>query len=454
MDLLMAGVNHRTAPVEVREKLALPPGRLPLVLAGLREGLRASGCVWLQTCNRTEAYVTVAAAEEAEEILVGFLREICGLPLAELRPLLYVKRSRAVVDHLFGVASGLDSMLLGETEILGQVRRAHEWARERGFADRLLNALFQQAVSVGKRVRTETRIDQNPVSVSYAAVQMARRIVGSLEGRTVLVIGAGKMGSLTAAHLVGAGVRAVLVSNRSHERALHLAERLGGEAVRFDRLPQHLARADIVISSTDAPHPVVCRSAVAGVLSERQGRPLVFIDIAVPRDVDPAVAELPGVYLYDIDDLEQVVEDSLALRRSLADRARGIVGEEADAFATWMKTLSVVPTITALKRKAEAIRDAEVRRALNRLGKVDPRQERIITRMAFSIVSQLLHDPVVNLKRLAAEGDGAAYAEALQRLFALSDEVSPDEIPAGATGRETGGLCQAGLPKGGAQDGG
>jgi len=420
MDFVVAGGNPRTAPVEVRERLTVTPGHLGLVLTELREKCAVSGGVWLQTCNRTEVYATVPDTAGVPEGLIGFLAQKAGFAVEEFRPCVYLYTSRATVEHLFRVAAGLDSMILGETEILGQVRQAYEEARDRGFTDRLLNALFQHAVAVGKRVRAQTRIDQNPVSVSYAAVQMAKKVVGCLQGLTVLVIGAGEMGSLTARYLVEAGVKAVLVSNRSYERALALAAQLGGQAVRFDQLPLYLARADIVISCTNAPHLVISPAVVAEALSLRPGRPLVFIDIAVPRDVDPRVAELPGVSLYDIDDLQQVVESNLARRQELAARAGEILAEEVQSFWEWVRTLSVVPVITALKEKAEAIKQTELRRAFNRLGRVDPRQERIITRLADSIVNQLLHDPIVNLKRLVAEGDGSQYAAALQRLFGLT----------------------------------
>ncbi|MGB9886396.1 MAG: glutamyl-tRNA reductase [Moorellales bacterium] len=420
MDFAVVGLNHRTAPVEVRERLTVTSAQLNSLLAELRERYAVSGGVWLQTCNRTEVYVTVPGADGVPERLAGFLAERAGFRIEEFRPYVYLYTSRAVVDHLFRVAAGLDSMVLGETEILGQVRQAYEEARERGFTDRLLNALFQQAVAVGKKVRAQTRIDQNPVSVSYAAVQMAKTVVGCLEGLTVLVIGAGEMGSLAARYLVEAGVKAVLVSNRSYERALTLAAELGGQAVRFDQLPLYLAQADIVISCTNAPHLVVSTGSVTTAVSLRGGRPLVFIDIAVPRDVDPRVAELPGVSLYDIDDLQQVVEDNIARRRELAAQAEQILGEEVQTFWEWVRALPIVPVIVALKEKAEGIKQTELRRALNRLGRVDSRQERIVTRLADSIVNQLLHDPIVNLKRLMAEGDGFGYATALQQLFGLA----------------------------------
>lgn len=423
MHIVAVGLNHRTAPVEVRERLAFSPRQLRQALAELRTCEACKGCIILHTCNRTEIYAAVTQPEQGIGAILAFLGRKCGFAAEELRPYLYTYSDYDAVGHLFRVAAGLDSMIVGETQILGQVREAYEVAREEGMSNGVLNTLFQQAISAGKRVRTETRIDQNAVSVSYAAVELAKMAMEGLEGRTVLVVGAGKMSTLAAEYLVANGVSTVLVSNRSYEKAAELAVRLNGQAVPFEELYASLAKADIVLSCTSAPHYVIRREGVEAVLTSRGGRPLILIDIAVPRDVEPAVAELPGVSLYDIDDLEQVVEDNLARRRELAKVAENIIAEEINSFLTWLSTLSVVPTIVALKERGERIKQAELQRAFNRLGSVGPREKKIITALANSIVNQLLHDPVVNLKHYATAHEGHHYAEILQKLFGLEVKV-------------------------------
>lgn len=423
MYIVAVGLNHRTAPVEVRERVAFSARQLRQALAELRTYEVCKGCVILHTCNRTEIYAAVTQREQGLAAILAFLGQKCGSAAEELRPYLYTYTDYEAVGHLFRVAAGLDSMIVGETQILGQVREAYEVARDEGASNGVLNTLFQQAISAGKRVRTETKIDQNAVSVSYAAVELAKTATGGLAGRTVLVVGAGKMSALAAEYLVANGVSRVLVTNRSYAKAAELAARLGGQALPFEELYTGLATADIVLSCTSAPHYVIRRAGVEEALSTRCGRPLILIDIAVPRDVEPTVAELPGVSLYDIDDLEQVIQDNLARRRELAKVAENILAEEINSFLTWLSTLSVVPTIVALKERGERIKQAELQRAFNRLGNVGPRERRVITALANSIVNQLLHDPVVNLKYYATEHQGHHYAEILQKLFGLEVKV-------------------------------
>lgn len=419
MEIVAVGLNHHTAPVEIREKLAFSARQLRLALRELSalEGL--GGCVILQTCNRTEVYASVQSETPGQKVIADFLSRRCQLSPSELDRYLYCLRSAEAVRHLFRVAAGLDSMILGEPQILGQVRDAYETALSEGTTNGVLNTLFQQAIRAGRRVRTETKIDQNAVSVSYAAVQLAKAKAGDLQDLTVLVVGAGKMSTLATEYLVANGVKAVLVSNRSFEKAQALAARFLGQAIRFDDLPRHLARADIVITSTNAPHFVIYRDMVEQAMGLRRNRPLIIIDIAVPRDVEPSVAEIPGVSLFNIDDLRQVVEHNLALRQRLAGRGEEIVQEETEAFMQWLSTLCVAPTIAALRQKGEKIKEAELRRALNRLGEIGPEQKKIITKLANGIVNQLLRDPIANLKRYSLKGEGPSYAAALSKLFDL-----------------------------------
>jgi len=432
--IVAVGLNHRTAAVEVRERLAVPDSALPEWLEGLRRQPGVLGCLLLSTCNRTEVYASLTAREEGLRSLLHFLAARAGLEMPLLKKYLYILHGNDAVRHLFRVAAGLDSMILGETQILGQVRRAYQVACDGGATDPLLNTLCRHAIGAGKRVRTETGIDQHPVSVSYAAVELAKKILGGLEGRLVLIIGAGKMGELTARYLVENGVAGVIVSNRSFDRACELAERFGGTAVRFDVLLDYLPRADIVISGTAATHYVIRYPEMARAVALRGGAPIFLIDIAVPRDIDPEVKNLPGVVLYDIDDLHKVVDHNLAVRRRAAAAGEIIVEEEAARFMTWYRTLAVVPTITALRRWADEIKESEVRRALNRLGNPSEREANVIRALAHGIVNKLLDRPVRCLKEKAAGADAKALVEVVHELFDLDPGRDAQEMDEGVRG--------------------
>ncbi|KYH33141.1 glutamyl-tRNA reductase [Neomoorella mulderi] len=433
MFVVAAGLNHRTAPVEIREQLAFARHGLPAALEQLRAVAGVEGCVILSTCNRTEIYVACQQEETGIRAGKNFLGQSCRMDPKNLEGYLYTLNTRHTVRHLFRVAAGLDSMILGEDQVLAQVAEAYEIARETGTTNNILNTLWQQAITVGKRVRTETRIDRNTVSISYAAVELARQVFhGNLEGRTVLVIGAGKMSTLAARYLKDKGVTTVLVSNRSYDRAVALAFKIGGQAVRLDALEDYLSRADIVISCTAASHYILHREQVARARAARPDSPLMLIDIAVPRDIEPSAGDLPGVKLYDIDDLQQVVLANLEERQHAARQAEGIITAEVEAFFRWLGSLYVVPTIIALKEKAEAIKQAELERACNRLGELTPRQQKIIGSLANSIVNQLLHDAVVNLKKAALTPRGHLYAEALHELFNLPVEGAKSRKEAAA----------------------
>mgnify|MGYP001627178942 CR=1 FL=1 len=433
MLIVAVGVNHRTAPVEVREKLSFAEGSLEGNLSRLNSHPVVEGCVILSTCNRTEIYAATRKLDECLNAIWEFLAQKSGASISEIRNYTYVHTLQDAIRHLFRVAAGLDSMILGETQILGQVRRAYQLACRHRASNRVLNTLFQQAISVGKRVRTETGIDQNAVSISYAAVELAKSKFPELSRHKVLIIGAGKMSELAARYLVANGVSGVIVSNRSYQRAAELAAQLNGLAVRFDQLYRYMEEADIVISCTAATHYVVHYREMAEVVARRQGRELMIIDIAVPRDVDPAVGRLPGVTLYDIDDLQQVVDHNLAQRKKAAALAEGIIEEELQQFMQWLSMQFVVPTIIALKRWGEELKERELRRALNRLGPLSERERKIIGSLANSLVNQVLHVPITQLKSYALTPEGHLYMKVLQNLFRLE---LPGEKPAGEASRE------------------
>ncbi|KJS16203.1 MAG: glutamyl-tRNA reductase [Peptococcaceae bacterium BRH_c4b] len=419
MLIIVVGVNHRTAPVEIREKLSFSENALGEALRKLQENPAIEGCVIISTCNRMEIYAATREMDEGLNAIWDFLSRKSGVDISEIKNCTYAHTLYDTIRHLFRVTSGLDSMVLGETQILGQVRQAYQACCALGATNRVINTLFQQALTVGKRVRTETGIDQNSVSISYTAVELARQIFGSLAGRTVLIIGAGKMSELTALHLVANGVTGVIVSNRSYDRALALAGRFGGKAVKFDQLAHHMAEADIVISCTAASHFVVRYNDMEQLMAGRSNKKIMMIDIAVPRDIDPAIAGISGVALYDVDDLQNVVDQHLHERKKAAVLAEGIIEEELEEFMKWLATQFVVPTIAALKQWGEEIKQQELRRALNRLGELSDHDRKVIGSLANSIVNKMLHLPVTRLKEYALSPEGHLYTEVMQNLFEL-----------------------------------
>ena len=407
MYVLLTGINHQTAPIEIREKFAFDSEQLEEAYDNIKNE-EVEGLVILNTCNRTEIYATARDIESGQKHLKSFLHSYSGLPADEIDKYVYQPNCYAAIDHLFRVSSGLDSMILGETQVLGQVKEAYQKAQELKASDGVLNSLFQKALYVGKKVRTETSIDQHPVSVSYAAVELAKKILGSLEDKTVLVVGAGEIGDLTTKYLLQNGVHSVIVSNRSYEKAVEMASLLNGRAVRFDELGSELINADIVISCTAASHYVIKEENCRTALLNRQGRRIILIDIAVPRDVDPGLRTIEGVYLYDIDDLQGVINSNFGARQKAATMANDIIAEQLVEFNEWLASLYVVPVISALKNHGETIKQNELKKAFNRLGKVSERERDIITALANSVVNQLLHFPVVNLKEMAVSNQGTS----------------------------------------------
>lgn len=418
MYVLLTGINHKTAPIEIREKFAFAAAELEHAYDKLKSE-EVDGLVILNTCNRTELYATARDIEAGQKHLKSFLLSYSGLSSEEIEKYIYQPNCYAAIDHLFRVSSGLDSMILGETQVLGQVKEAYQKAQELKASDGVLNSLFQKALYVGKKVRTETAIDQHPVSVSYTAVELAKKTLGSLENKSVLVVGAGEIGELTTKYLLLNGVHSVLVSNRSYEKAVEMAALFNGRAVRFDLLTEELKNADIVISCTAASHYVLREDNCREVLLSREGRRIILVDIAVPRDIEPALGDIEGVYLYDIDDLQGVIDSSFTARQKAAATANDIIADELVEFNEWLASLYVVPVISALKKHGETIKQNELKRAFNRLGKVTDREQEVITALAHSIVNQLLHFPVVNLKEMAVSNQGHLYAEVVKKLFGL-----------------------------------
>lgn len=419
MHLTLVGLSHKTAPVEIREKLTFPAHRQEEALSLLLSTPDVAEAVVLSTCNRTEIYAVTAAGSDGPGAIVDFLADYHNLDRHELVRYLYFSEGEAVVRHLFRVVSSLDSMVIGEAQILGQAKEAYEHAFANNSAGRIFNKLFRQSFEVGKRVRTETDIGEHAVSISYAAVELAKRVFDSLEGRTVLILGAGKMSELTAKHLVSNGVKTVLVANRTYERAEELARRFCGLAIRYDELFERMRDADIVISSTAATHYVVTKQDVAAARRGRKGNPLFLIDIAVPRDIDPDVNELDDVFLYDIDDLSGVVESNLEDRMREARRAEEVIAEEMVAFERWIESMEVVPTVAAIRAKAEQVRFAELEKALKRLGGLSEKELKTVDALTTSIVNKMLHGPTARLKMVAGEKDGYTYVEAARFLYGL-----------------------------------
>lgn len=408
MKLTLAGVSHHRAPIELRERVALD-------LDGCRELAAEIGgeAVVLSTCNRTELYIV--RDEHAEDLAVRTLTGLAGDRGDDLGAAVYRLRDEAAALHLFRVAAGLDSLVPGEGEILGQVRSAFEAGTTGPFLDRL----FRQALHAGRRVRLETAINESPASVPSAAAALAQQVFDDLAGRRVLVLGAGKMSEATARNLVSRGADVAVVANRTLAHGEELAGRLRAEALPLDAVGAELARADVVVSATSSAEHVVSCAAVASALRARKGRPLLLVDLAVPRDLDPAINELAGCFLYDIDDLEAVVAETLSGRRSEAARAEQLVAEEADRFREWQASLDVVPTIASLRALAEQIRDSELARAGGRLSESERRHVESVTSQ---ILAKLLHLPTIRMKEAAAAADGVVYADVVRHLFGLEEE--------------------------------
>lgn len=417
--LVLIGLNHRTAPVDVRERLSMTEAQLPPRLAELKTVRGVEGVALLSTCNRVEAIVSTSN-EDVIDSIVTWLSERSAAERAALEKHLYVLRYEDVIKHLFRVASGLDSMVVGEPQIGGQVRAAFLAAQQCGSLDALLERLFEETMRVAKRVRTDTGIGEHAVSVPYAAVELARKIFGDLRGLQALLLGAGEIGELTAEHLNSFGLKQIFVANRSHERAQQLASRFNGEAVYFEGIDPYLATCDIVIASTAAPHYVIEAAHVERALSARKMRTLFLIDLSVPRNINPDVAKVDGAYLYNIDDLQQVADSNRAIRREKAEQAEGIVAREVESFRRRLVAQDAVPTIVELHDRLEAIRAAELEKCLRKLGPITADQRESIEMLTTQMVNKILHYPILRLKDSAAEPhERESLRQTIRKIFGL-----------------------------------
>lgn len=422
MHTLVIGLNHKTAPVEIREQFTFQEDRLPIALKSLRDMKSILECVIVSTCNRMELYVVVDQLHTGEYYAKAFLESWFRLPKEEFSPYLYVKANQEAIRHLFHVVCGMDSLVLGETQILGQVKQAFLTAQQTKTTGTLFNALFKQAVTFGKRVHSETEIGQNAVSVSYAAVELGKKMFAQFTGKTILLIGAGKMSELTAKHFYSTGANRVLVINRTLSKAEEIARKFSGEARPWEQLLPSLLESDIVVSSTGAQEPILTKSMVQPVLNKRRS-PLFLIDIAVPRDIDPSIHELDQVFLYDIDDLNGIVDANLAIREREAAKIRLWIEEELEQFHEWLEMLGVVPLITALREKALAIQEEAVTRIERKLPELTEQEKRVIRKHTKSIVNQLMRDPIVRIKELANTSQKELAQEMFIALFALEKQL-------------------------------
>jgi glutamyl-tRNA reductase len=424
MDILVVGLNHKTASVEIREKIAFDGPRLEEAIRVLKHSPAVAENIILSTCNRVEIYAGVTDRESGTESIKNFIADFHKVPKQALDRALYVYSGRNAAKHIFRVASSLDSMVVGEPQILGQIKDAFDFAMKNKSTGFFLNKLMKKAVSVAKRVRTETKIAENAVSISFAAVELAKKIFGDLSTKSFMLIGAGEMAELAARHLINNGVKDVLVTNRTFERAEELASEFNGKAVRFDDFVQELRHTDIVICSTGAPNYILFKDQIHKIMKERKQKPMFLIDISVPRNLDPKINELDNVYLYDIDDLQGVVDTNIQERQKEAEKAEKIIDSEVESFLKWQASLSAVPTIVALREKAEAIRREELEKTLRKLGPLEEDKIKSIEYLTTSIVNKLIHPPTVALK--SEEENRELMVDIVKKLFNLNSEGDSD----------------------------
>jgi glutamyl-tRNA reductase len=435
MTLALIGVNYKTAPIALRERIAISREDLPEATRALGAVEGVMECMIVSTCNRVEL---LAAVETPDADLTGFLHRQFGLERALLEPHIYKQTDRDAVRHLFRVAASLDSMVVGEPQILGQVKEAFAVARAAGTVSGQLEHLLQSAFAAAKKVRTETEIGSSSVSVASVAVDLAKKIFGSLQGRTVFLVGAGKMSELAARHLVQQGAGAILVSNRTQDRARQMADQFAGRVIPYEQLYEAASEADIVISSTGAPHPIFRREHGHAFMQRRRNRPMFFIDIAVPRDVDPAMGDLEGIFVYDIDDLQAVAAQHLAERSREASDAETLIAGEVERFHQRQRTVNVAPAIVALQRQAEEIRQAELRRVQARLGGLSAEQIAAVEALTRGLVNKFLHPPMQALKQAAREGDQVRLDAVCEEwsVSAVAERETAASVPGGAEGSD------------------
>ncbi|MDR1616896.1 MAG: glutamyl-tRNA reductase [Syntrophomonadaceae bacterium] len=421
MYVLAAGLNHRKAPIEIRERFSVFGSDLERGYTFLAENDAVEGAVILSTCNRMEVYITTKDIKQGFAAQMGYFQKSSQLSIGDFQPYIYQLSCDEAMLHLFRVISGLDSMILGEAQILKQVKEAYQTAVDYNATDSVLNILFHKAMFVGKRVHTDTNIDRYPTSISHAAADLAVQELGNLADKRVLVIGAGEIGEITVQCLLQHGAKSVALANRTFERARRMADKYNVRAVNFGDLPEEFSGADLVISCTDTGGRYILKREIYGHLLERRmGGKMLMIDISVPRNIDPELADIPGSCLFDIDRLRDVVDDNHAERVREAFEAEKIVKEELNKFIAWLDGMYVIPVITALKSHGEEIKKRELKKAYNKLGKLNEREQNILNTLAHSIVNQLLHDPIVILKEMADKQQGHYYAEIVKKMFSLS----------------------------------
>ncbi len=430
MELIVIGLNHKTAPIEIRERLAFPEDGMEKTLSQVKSLSSLKENMILSTCNRVEIYAAAREIEKAILDLKDFLSQHHGLPLKEFEKNLYLFIGEEAVRHIFRVASSLDSMVVGEPQILGQIKSAYNIAAEAKTSELILHRLLHRAFHVAKRVRTETKIGNSAVSVSFVAVELAKKIFGTLEKRSVLLIGAGEMCELAAQHLVSGGIEKVLVTNRTYERAVTLAQEFRGEPIPFEEIYRGLRMVDIVISATNSPQYLLHHEEVTKVIRDRKQKPIFFIDIADPRDIEPRVGDIENVYLYNIDDLQKVAHDNIQDRVKEAQKAEAIVQEEVVKFVNWYHSLEVTPTIIALRKKFEEIRNKELAKTLSIHPHFSDKERQSLEALTSAIINKILHDPLTLLKQKNEEAMADLYLDALRTLFGLltkSAEISDEE---------------------------
>jgi glutamyl-tRNA reductase len=419
MEVIVVGLNHRTAPIALRECLAFQEDKLPEALQQANALPTLKENMILSTCNRVEIYGVAREMEKAVFDLENFLSHYHHLSLKEFEKNLYSYTGEEAVKHIFRVASSLDSMVVGEPQILGQIKDAYDIATQTKTSGLILHRLLHRAFHVAKRVRTETKISNSAVSVSSVAVELAKKIFESLERKTVLLIGAGEMCELAAQHLVSGGIEKVLVTNRTYERAVTLAEQFKGEAIPFEEMNLGLRRADIVISATDSPQYLIRHDQVAKVVKDRRQKPIFFIDIADPRDIEPKVGEIENAYLYNIDDLQKVTHENIKDREKEALKAEAIVEEEVAKFVNWYRSLDITPTIVSLRKKFEEIRKKELEKTFSLHPDLSDKERKSLEALTSAIINKILHDPITLLKKSNEETTADLYLDALQNLFQL-----------------------------------
>lgn len=422
MNLVIVGLNHKTSPVEIREKLSFPSQTIGEPLKKLVNHYGLNEGVILSTCNRVEVLGITNDMEKGVWHVKRFLSEYHDIPLESLDEHLYVHCGEGAVKHLFRVAAGLDSMIVGEPQILGQVKDSYGYAVEHDTAGVIVNKLYHKAFQVAKRIRTETKIGESAVSISFAAVELARKIFGELGGKSAMLIGAGEMAELAAKHLLNNGVREIMVTNRTYEKALELVKGFGGTAIMFREYPHYLKNADIVIASTGAANFIIRPEQVSEVMKERKQKPMFFIDISVPRNIDPLVNNIDNAYVYDIDDLQGVVKANLDERKSEANEAEKIIVEEIERFYRWIKSLDIVPTIIALRQYCDGIRKTELNKAVTILNNLSEKDIKTLDAMTSAIVNKILHNPITHLKKDANKIEGDLYIDTVRKIFELSTE--------------------------------